>query len=129
MAEDRTLGQLVVEASRDLSEIVRAEIALAKAEMKRDARNGAVAGSMFGAAGYFAFLASVTGVIAAGYGLVAAGLPAWAAFAVVTAALLLLAAVLGLIGRSRVGKIRPPGQTFRSTRATIAAVKPHPDGR
>jgi hypothetical protein len=51
MAEERTLGQLVAQASDDLSGIVRAEIALAKAELRADVKNVAVGGGMFGAAG------------------------------------------------------------------------------
>ena len=56
-----------------LSEIVRAEIALAKAEISQDVKNGAMAGGMFGVAGYLGMLASITAVIAAGYGLIDAG--------------------------------------------------------
>jgi len=128
-ATERTLGQLVADATRDLSEIVRAEVALAKAELAEDARNGAMAGGMFGAAGYLALVSSVTAVIAAGYGLTAAGLPPWAAFLVITGALLLLAALLVLIGRSRVRRMGPPKRAIRSSRATMEAVRPGSRGR
>ena len=37
MAEERTIGQLVADATKDLSDLVRHEIALAKSELKRDA--------------------------------------------------------------------------------------------
>jgi hypothetical protein len=124
MAEERTLGQLVAQASEDLSGIVRAEIALAKAELRTDAKNAAVGGGMFGAAGYLGLLATVTLVIAAAYGLVAAGLAPWLSFLIVTVVLLLIAAVLALIGRSRVRKLKPPERTIRNAQATIAAVKP-----
>jgi hypothetical protein len=124
MAEERTLGQLVAQASDDLSGIVRAEIALAKAELRTDAKNAAVGGGMFGAAGYLGLLATITLVIAAAYGLVAAGLAPWLAFLIVTVVLLLIAAVLALIGRSRVRKLKPPERTIRNAQATIAAVKP-----
>lgn len=129
MAEERTLGQLVAQASDDLSGIVRAEIALAKAELRVDAKNVAVGGGLFGAAGYLGLLASITLVITVGYALVAAGLPAWAAFLIVTVALLLLAGVLALIGRSRIRKVSPPERTIRSTKEAIAAVKPGHNGR
>jgi hypothetical protein len=124
MAEERTLGQLVAQASDDLSGIVRAEIALAKAEMRTDVKNAAVGGGMFGAAGYLGLLATVTLVIAAAYGLVAAGLSPWLAFLIVTVVLLLVAGILALIGRSRVRKLGPPERTIRNAHATIAAVKP-----
>ena len=124
MAEERTLGQLVAQASDDLSGIVRAEIALAKAELRTDVKNAAVGGGMFGAAGYLGLLATVTLVIAAAYGLVAAGLSAWLAFLIVTIVLLLIAGLLALIGRSRVRKLAPPERTIRNAQATIAAIKP-----
>jgi membrane protein implicated in regulation of membrane protease activity len=124
MAEERTVGQLVAEATKDISEIVRAEVALAKAELASSAKNGAVAGGLFGAAGYLAFLASILLVIAAAYGIAALGLaPGWA-FLIVAGVLLLLAAILGLVGRGRISRVGPPTRAIESTKQTIAAVKP-----
>jgi hypothetical protein len=124
MAEERTLGQLVAQASDDLSGIVRAEIALAKAELRGDVKNAALGGGLFGAAGYLGLLASILLVIAAAYGLVAAGLAPWLAFLIVAVVLLLIAGILALVGKSRLGKLGPPERTIRSAQATIAAVKP-----
>jgi hypothetical protein len=124
MAEERTLGQLVAQASDDLSGIVRAEIALAKAELRGDVKNAALGGGLFGAAGYLGLLASILLVIAAAYGLVAAGLSPWLAFLIVAVVLLLIAGVLALVGKSRLSKLGPPERTIRSAQATIAAVKP-----
>ena len=124
MAEQRTLGQLVAQASDDLSGIVRAEIALAKAELRGDVKNAALGGGLFGAAGYLGLLASILLVIAAAYGLVAAGLAPWLAFLIVAVVLLLIAGILALVGKSRLGKLGPPERTIRTAQATIAAVKP-----
>ena len=123
MAEERTLGQLVAEASEDLSELVRYEVALAKAEIMDDVKRGAAAGGLFGAAGYLAVLASITLVIAAGYGLVKAGLAAWLAFLIVSVALLLLAALLVLVAVILIKRIKPPERAIRSTKLTLAAVR------
>jgi uncharacterized membrane protein len=123
MAEERTLGQLVSQASEDLSALVRYEVALAKAEIKDDVKRGAAAGGMFGAAGFLALLASITLIITIGYALIALGLSAWLAFLIVTAALLLLAGLLGFVGFTLVKKIRPPERAIASTKKTIAAVK------
>jgi hypothetical protein len=123
MAEERTLGQLVAEASQDLSELVRYEIALAKSEIKGDVARGAKAGGMFGVAGYLGFLATITLVIAAGYGLAEAGIAAWLAFLIISGALLLLAGLLVLVGILLVRRIKPPERAIRSTRQTIAAVR------
>ena len=133
-SQERTLGQLVAQATDDMSAILRAEMALAKAEIAADVRNGAVAGGLFGAAGYLGLLASILLSIAAangygenspgGYGLVAVGLAPWLAFLVVALVCLLLAAVLVLVGKSRVSRVGPPERAMRSARQTIAAVTP-----
>lgn len=126
---ERTLGQLVADATRDLSEIVRAELALAKAEIREDVKNGAMAGGLFGAAGYLGLLASITAVITVGYALTGTGLPAWAAFLIVTAGLLVIAGILVLIGVSRIRRVGPPERAIRTTRETLAAVRPNSAGR
>jgi hypothetical protein len=123
MAEERTLGQLVAAATADISEIARAEVALAKAELTAAAKNGALAGGLFGAAGYLAFLASILLVIAGGYGIVAAGLSPWLAFLLLAVGLLVLAGVLALIGKGRISRVGPPERAIRSPKATLASVK------
>jgi uncharacterized membrane protein YqjE len=118
----------VADASHDLSSIVRSEVTLAKAELKADVSAAAQGAAMFGAAAVLAFLALILLLIAAAYGLVAAGLAAWLAFLVVAAVLLVGTLVLGLVGRSRIGRARPPERTLRTTRETVATlkgVKPH----
>jgi hypothetical protein len=120
---ERTLGQLVADASRDLSTIVRSEIALGKAEVKRDLVAGVAGAAMFVVAGVFAFLALILLLIAAAYGLVAAGFARWLAFLVVGVVLLLIGAVLVLVGKSRLGRISPPERTIRSTRKTVDTLK------
>jgi hypothetical protein len=121
-AEERTLGQLVSDASRDVSELVRYEIALAKAEVQQDIKRGVAAGGLFGAAALLAVYATVALMIAAGLGL-AEVMPGWLAFLVVAAGLLLIAGVCVIVGRSQIGRIKPPERTIRSTKETIAAVR------
>ena len=120
---ERTLGQLVADASKDLSTIVRSEIALAKAELKRDVQAGVVGAAMFVVAGVFAFLAVILLLIAAAYGLVAAGLSPWLSFLIVGGALLLVGLLLVLVGKSRLGKIAPPERAIRTSKETVAALK------
>ena len=120
---ERTLGQLVADASRDLSTIVRSEVALAKAELKKDVVAGATGAAMFLVAGVLALLALVLLLIAAAYGLVAAGLAPWLAFLIVAGALLLICAVLVLVGRSRLSKVGPPKRTVRTSKQTVEALK------
>ena len=121
-AEERTLGQLVSDASRDVSELVRYEIALARAEVQRDVKRGLAAGGLFGGAGLLAVYATIALMIAAGLGL-AEVMPAWLAFIVVAVVFLLVAGVLVLVGRSQLRRIKPPERTIRSTKETIAVVR------
>jgi len=128
-ATDRTLGQLVADATQDVSEIIRAEIALAKAELSAGAKNGALAGGLFGAAGYLLLLATILLSIAAGYGLTATGLHPAVAFLILGGVYVLIAGLLAVVGRSRVARLGPPQRAIRSTREAIAAVKPGPRAR
>jgi hypothetical protein len=122
---EQTLGALFANASRDLSSLVHSEVELAKAEIRRDVKNGATGGAMFGAAGFLAVLAVILLSIAAAYGLVAAGLhPGWA-FLIVAGFYLLIAVVLGLVGKRAVGKVGPPTRTIRTSKETAAFLK-HP---
>lgn len=120
---ERTLGQLLADASHDLSSIVRSEVALAKAELKADVKAIAIGAGLFAAAAVVAFLALILLLIAAAYGLAAAGLYPWLAFSVVAAVLLVVTAVLVLVGKSRLSKAGPPERTIRTSRETVATLK------
>ncbi len=120
---ERTIGQLVAEVSNEVSGLVRAEIALAKAELKADAQRAAIGGAMFGVAGFLGLLSLITLLIAAAYGLTETGLPAWAAFLIVTAVLLLVAAVLAFVGKGRFSELAAPQRTIDTTKDSIAALK------
>ena len=122
---ERTIGQLVADATRDISSIVRSEIALAKAEMRADARKAGIGAGMFAAAGTLAFLALILLLIAAAYGLVALGLAPWLAFLIVAVVLLVIGAILVLVGKRSIDSVKGrPERAIKSTQETIAAVRP-----
>jgi hypothetical protein len=121
--DEPTLGALFATASRDLSTLVRSEIALAKAEIKVDVKSAVTGGAMFGAAALLAVLSLPLLLIAAAYGLVAAGLPRAVAFLVVAAVLLVVAGVLVFIGKRAVSKVGPPERTIRTSKDTAAFLK------
>jgi hypothetical protein len=124
-AVERTIGQLVADATHDISSIARSEIALAKVEMRADAQKVGLGAGMFVAAGTFAFLALILLLISAAYGLVAAGLAPWLAFLIVAGVLLLLGVILVLVGKKSVSSARGrPERAIKSTQDTIAAVRP-----
>jgi hypothetical protein len=122
---ERTLGQLVADATNDISSIIRSEIALAKAEMSADAKRAGLGAGMFAAAGLFAFFALILLLISAAYGLVALGLAPWLAFLIVAGALLLIGAILVFAGKHSLDNIQgKPERAIKSTQDTIAAVRP-----
>lgn len=122
---ERTLGQLVAAATRDLSSIVRSEIDLAKIEVKADVQHAGKGAGMLAGAGVVAVLAVILLLFAAVYGLVAAGLSTWLSFLIVAVVLLIVAGILALIGRKALSQVRgKPERTIKSTQATITAIKP-----
>ena len=124
-ALERTLGQLVADATTDISSIVRSEVALAKAEMSADAKKAGLGAGMFAVAGVFAFLSLILLLIAAAYGLVAAGLAPWLAFLIVAVLLLVIGAILVLVGKRSIDSLQgKPERAIKSTQETIAAVRP-----
>jgi hypothetical protein len=124
-ATERTLGQLVADATHDISSIMRSEIALAKAEIGADAKKAGLVVGMFAAAGTFAFLALILLPIAAAYGLVAAGLAPWLAFLIVAVFLLVVGAILAVVGKSSIAKVKgKPERTIKNAQDTIAAIRP-----
>ena len=119
---ERSIGQLVADASADISDLVRHEIALAKAEITADVKNGALGGALFGAAAFFGAIAFIMLCIAAAF-VLAVWLPEWAGFLIVAVALLLVAGLLALVGKGRISRVRPPERTIRTTKDTVAILK------
>ncbi len=122
---ERTLGQLVADATRDVSSIVHNEIALAKVEIAADAKKAGAGVGLLAVAGVFAFLALILLLIAAAYGLVAAGLDPWLAFLIVAGVLLLLGTIMALVGKRSFGKVKgKPERAIRNAQETMAAIRP-----
>lgn len=127
-ADETSLGELVSSASRDLSTLVRSEIALAKSELRTEVKTAAVGGGMFGGAAFFGLFALMLLSFAAAYG-VDVGLPTWLAFLIIGAGYLLIAGVLVLIGVKALKKVGPPETTLRTTKETIEVLKTRGKGK
>ena len=120
-----SIGELVQQASTQLSAMVHGEIELAKLEVRSSVKNaGTGAGFFAGAAVLFVF--SLTfGLIALAEGLVAAGIWRWAAYLIVFGILLVLVAVLILLGRNKVRRVKAPERTIAVSKETVAYLKEH----
>ncbi|MGE5290192.1 MAG: phage holin family protein [Micromonosporaceae bacterium] len=120
---DESLGNLVSAAIRDISQLVKWEIDLAKLEMRDDIKRLAISGGMLGVAGFVGCLVLVLLSFAAAYGLVAAGLPAWAAFLIVAGAYVLLAGLAVLIGVQKMRRLAGLRRTRTSVQESLAMLR------
>ena len=125
MSTERTIGQLVADASHDLSQLVRSEVALAKAEITAEVKQGALGAGLFAGAAVFGIFGFLFVLVTVALLLVLAGLPSWAGFGIVALVLLVLAGVLALLGKGRLSKVGPPERTISTTKRTVEAAKGH----
>jgi len=88
---DQSLGDLVALAAKDVSQLIRYEIDLAKTELRGDLRRVGLAGALAGVAAFVGCLMLVLLCFAFAYGLVALGISTWAAFLIVAGTCVLLA--------------------------------------
>ncbi|MBC2875825.1 MULTISPECIES: phage holin family protein [Streptomyces] len=126
---ERSLGQLVATATAELSALVHDEIALAKAELREDAKRVGVGGGAIAAAGTLALFSLPVLSFAAAYGIHNLGLGLAWSFLITGGAFLVLAGLLGLLAISKLKKISKPERTMASakeTAAVLSTVKPHP---
>lgn len=121
---DVSLGELVATATRDLSSLVRQEVALARVEIKRDVVAAGKGAGMFGGAGFTGVLGLVFLSVAAAYAL-GEVVPLGAGFLIVGAAYLLVAGVLALGGKKNLGRMSPPTRTIETLKDDAAWAK-HP---
>jgi hypothetical protein len=112
--EDKSLGELVATATRDLSLLVHQEVELAKAEIKSDVAAAGKGAGLFGGAGLTAVLGVLFLSISAAYGISWLGVPLGWAFFTVGALYLVVAAVLGLTGKKKISQVGPPEKTIET---------------
>jgi hypothetical protein len=105
---------LVAQLAEKASELARAEVALAKAEVRADIRSEIRMASGLGVAGVCAIWTVSLLLVAAVLGIAEAGwLPGWAAALAVAAAVLLVGTIAGLVGWSK--RVRTPLEKTRRT--------------
>ncbi|AFT98326.1 MULTISPECIES: phage holin family protein [Nocardia] len=118
-----SFGSLVRDATEQMSTLVRAEVALAKAEVTGEIKKGlqgsvyfilALTVLLFSTFFFFFFLGELLDV----------WLARWAAFLIVFALMIVATALLALLGYLRVKKLRAPEKTIDSLKQA-RAVLPH----
>jgi hypothetical protein len=121
--EDQSLGTLLGEVARDISELLRKELELAKVELRDEAAKASKAGAKIGAAGLMGYLALFLASFAAAWGL-AEVIPAGWAFLVVAVVYAVVAAVLFINGRKQLREVSPtPRQTKETLKEDVSWVR------
>lgn len=121
---ESSTGELVKEASAQLSELVRSEMRLAQAELREKGKKAGLGGGLFGGAGVFGFLALQVIVVAA-IAALSLAMPVWGAALIVAGVLLVITGVMALVGKKQVSQATPPTpeQAMSSTKADVEEIK------
>ena len=120
---DQSLGDLVALAAKDVSQLIRYEIDLAKTELQSDVRRVGLAGALAGVAAYVGSLVLVLLCIAFAFGLIALGIWPWAAFLIVAGVCVLLAGAAVGIAVLKVQHVSGLTRTRKSVTEGIAMLR------
>lgn len=113
--ESESVTGLLRGALDDVRDLVREEVALARAELRYEAGKVTTAGVQFGAAAVALWFAGTCLLVAMALGISALfAWPAWAGFAVVGTLLAVFGLVAFMSGRSAVRNIQPMPRTVES---------------
>ncbi|HEY6499657.1 MAG TPA: phage holin family protein [Streptosporangiaceae bacterium] len=112
---DQSLGDLVALAAKDISQLIRGEISLAKIELRGDFKRVAVAVVLVAMSAFVGCLMLVLLCFAFAYGLMTLGIWSWASFLIVAGVCLLLIGLAALVAILRVRGVTG----LRSTRASV----------
>ena len=130
--DGQSLGDLVALAAKDVSQLIRYEIDLAKNELKGDVQRVGLAAALGGVAAFVACLVLVLLSIALAFGLVALGIWTWAAFLIVAGAYVVLAVLaLGIayLKLRRVSGLKVTRKTVTASLGVLRQDGQQPDGQ
>ena len=112
---DDSIGGLVRSALNDVRDLVREELALARAELRQEVGKASAAAMHFSIAGLALLLAVTCVTIALALGIAALfDWPAWAGFGVMAILLGVVGAVAVSSGRSKVRSVQPLPRTMHT---------------
>ena len=116
-------GELASEVAKDLSTLVRQEIALAKVELQQEAKTAGVAAGAFGGAGFAGYFVLFFLSLAGVYALDSVMPAGWAAL-IVAAVWAVLAGVLAMVGKKKMKDFNPkPERTIETVKEDVQWAK------
>jgi uncharacterized membrane protein YqjE len=121
--EDKSVGELVALASGNISDLVRAEMTLAKMELKSDAKKAALGSVMLTIAAVMGGLIVILLSISLALGLAELGLWPWLAFLVVAVFYALLALLLMWLAKRIVKRIEGAKRTRKTLKDDFTALR------
>jgi hypothetical protein len=117
---EASMSALLRSTLDDVRELLREEVALARAELRTEVSKATAAASRFGAAAAALSCAGVFLLIALALGIATAfEWPAWTGFAIVAVVLAIAGAIMFMSGRRAVREIRGLPRTVESVRETF----------
>jgi len=122
--QSASTSELVNRLSTQISDLVRGELALARSELQAKGKRLGVGAGLAGGAGFVA-VGGLLALLAAAIAALALVLPVWASALIVGVVLLIIAAVLGLLGRKQIQQATPPlpEQAMHGVQDDVQAVK------
>ena len=121
--DEPTIGRLVSDATRDVSTLVRSEIALAKSELKVSVKAGGLGIGLFAAAAFLGLLAVIMLSVAIAYFIHMTGLDLAWCFLIVFALYVLVAALLAFVGLRKVKQVKAPERAIHQAQETKSILK------
>ncbi|HUK72846.1 MAG TPA: phage holin family protein [Streptosporangiaceae bacterium] len=121
---DEPVGELIKQASEQISRLLRDEMRLARAELAGKGKRAGIGAGLFGGAGMVGFYGAAA-ILAAAVLALALVLPAWAAALIVGVGLLAVAAAVALVGKRQIAQANPPvpDQATASVKADVAEIR------
>ncbi len=121
---DASTAQLVTQLTEKSTELIRAELRLAQAEMTAKAKHAGIGAGLFGGAGLVA-LYGIGSLIATVILLLALVMDPWLAALIVTVVLFAVAGVAALLGKKQVSEATPPKpeQTIANVPKDVQTIK------
>lgn len=127
-AASNSLGDLLGEVSRDLSMLMRQELALARAELRETATKSAKGAGIMGAAGYAALMAVFFLSVALWWALGSLMGRGWSGV-VVAVIWAIVALILFVVGRSQLKQVEGMPQTVDTVKEIPEALKRNEENR
>lgn len=119
----QSVGDLVAQAVKDVTQLARFEFDLAKLELRADVRRLGLAGALLAIAAMAGCLVLVLSCFALAYGLITIGIWDWAAFLIVAGGCVLLAGLVILVVVMKVRGLSGLRKTRKTMQEDFAMLK------